>query len=69
MELYALLRGDKKWTLLQSEDVKSDFEALKSTMKAHGFKVVRDEIGDTRVINPYTGECEVIYRISNEYPL
>lgn len=62
-ELKALLRGDTKWTTMQSDDARAELAALVQIMRSHGFKVVSGEQGERRVINPITGECEVIYKL------
>lgn len=62
-ELEAKIRGDEKWTLIPSDDAAAELTTVCATMKNHGFKVVRGEQGERRVINPYTGQCEVIYRL------
>lgn len=62
-KLEALLRGSDEWETLSSDAPDAALERLTELMKSHGFKVVTDEQGRKRVINPITKECEVIYRI------
>lgn len=59
MSVEAKIRGSESWQLVESTIT---LDEICAQMKSHGFKVVRGEQGERRVINPHTGQCECIYR-------
>jgi hypothetical protein len=66
LELFAQIRGSSTWNLIESDDARVELQSLAQTMRRHGFKVITDGPGGRRVINPITGECEVIYRLAHQ---